>query len=496
MKSMRFYFLIGALLVVFTNRAQYMDIEEPHRLGGEVNSEADELFPVFSKETSTLYYTRVNDPESIGGVNDQDIWQSAWNGEKKYAKGQDYKDLNNKYNNSIVGFNSDESIVYLINSYDGKKDLKKGISYAKKKGNSWGAPKQIPIPGLDIEGDFYGFHVNKKGDVIVISYAGPKSMGEEDLYVSIKENEKWTEPIHLGSKINSSGFEISPFLSNENDTLYFSTNGRGGQGDADIFYAVRNSDSWTDWSSPVNIGSQINSTKFDAYFTISDGFFYWSSNRDSERSDIYYSTFLPPPALMASAEGTDVSIFNGADGSIDLTPQGGVAPYTYMWSNGSKNEDPTELIKGTYEVEVKDAIGQVTKVIVDINEPAEIIEPIIEPVTKLVAVESIIYFDFNSSYHNKKNRNELNAFCEKVNNKGEVKIVIESHCDKRASEEYNIWLSKKRMVRTRDFLVSQGFKFENISGAYKGESELEINCDECTEENHTINRRTVIKVVK
>lgn len=496
MKSMRFYFLIGALLVVFTNRAQYMDIEEPHRLGGEVNSEADELFPVFSKETSTLYYTRVNDPESIGGVNDQDIWQSAWNGEKKYAKGQDYKDLNNKYNNSIVGFNSDESIVYLINSYDGKKDLKKGISYAKKKGNSWGAPKQIPIPGLDIEGDFYGFHVNKKGDVIVISYAGPKSLGEEDLYVSIKEDEKWTEPIHLGSKINSSGFEISPFLSNENDTLYFSTNGRGGQGDADIFYAVRNSDSWTDWSSPVNIGSQINSTKFDAYFTISDGFFYWSSNRDSERSDIYYSTFLPPPALMASAEGTDVSIFNGADGSIDLTPQGGVAPYTYMWSNGSKDEDPTELIKGTYEVEVKDAIGQVTKVIVDINEPAEIIEPIIEPVTKLVAVESIIYFDFNSSYHNKKNRKELNAFCEKVNNKGEVKIVIESHCDKRASEEYNIWLSKKRMVRTRDFLVSQGFKFENISGAYKGESELEINCDECTEENHTINRRTVIKVVK
>ena len=49
--------------------------------------------------------------------------------EKIYAKGQDYKDLNNKYNNSIVGFNSDESIVYLINSYDGKKDLKKGISY-------------------------------------------------------------------------------------------------------------------------------------------------------------------------------------------------------------------------------------------------------------------------------------------------------------------------------------------------------------------------------
>ena len=496
MKSMRFYFLLCALLVVFTNQAQYMDIEEPHRLGGEVNSEADELFPVFSKETSTLYYTRVNDPESIGGINDQDIWQSEWNGEKNYAKGQDYKDLNNKYNNSIVGFNSDESIVYLINSYDGKKDLKKGISYAKKKGNSWGTPKQISIPGLDIEGDFYGFHVNKQGDVIIISYAGPKSLGDEDLYVSVKENEKWTEPLHLGSKINSSGFEISPFLSNENDTLYFSSNGRGGQGDADIFYAVRSTDSWTDWSSPVNIGPQINSAKFDAYFTMSDGFFYWSSNRDSERSDIYYSTFLPPPALMASAVGTDVTIYDGADGSIDLTPEGGVAPYSYIWSNGSREQDPTELIKGTYEVEVKDAIGQITKVSVDIKEPAEIIEPIIQPVTKAVAMETIIYFDFNSSYHNKENKKEMHAFCERIKDKGEVKIMIESHCDKRASEKYNIWLSEKRMVKTREFLVSQGFKFENISGAYKGESELEINCDECTEENHTINRRTVIKVVK
>ncbi|MDC0644555.1 OmpA family protein [Crocinitomicaceae bacterium] len=471
---------------------QYMDIEEPHRLGGEVNSEADELFPVFSKEDSKLYYTRVNDPQSIGGLNDQDIWSSTWNGAKNYSKGEDYKDLNNKYNNSIVGFNSDESIVYLINSYDGKKDLKKGISYAKKKGDSWGNPKEITIPGLDIEGDFYGFHVNRNGDVIIISYAGPETLGEEDLYISIKEGEKWSKPMHLGAQVNSSGFEISPFLSENNDTLYFSTNGRGGEGDADIFYSIKTSDSWSEWSSPVNIGSQINSSKFDAYFTISDGFFYWSSNRDSERSDIYYSTFLPPPPLLASATGIDVSVYKGNDGSIDLTPDGGVAPYSFNWSNGAIIEDPTDLEKGTYVVEVTDAVGQVAKVSVDINEPAEIVVPeVVE-----VLPETIIYFDFNSSYHNASNKDALQAFCSSIENKATVKMIIESHCDKRASEEYNIWLSKKRMERTREYLVSKGFKKENISGAYKGESELEIKCEDCTEENHTINRRTVIKVVK
>ena len=497
---MRFYFLISALLVGFTARAQYMHIEEPHRLGSEVNSEADELFPIFSKENSKLYYTRVNHPESVGGVYDQDIWQSQWDGKENYTKGEDFKDLNNKYNNTIVGFNNDETIVYLLNSYDGRKDMKKGISYAKKKGDTWGSPKEIFIPGLDIEGDFYGFHVNKTGDAIIISFAGPESIGEEDLYVSIKENDKWSRPLHLGSKINSPGFEISPFLSKENDTLFFSTNGQGGQGDADIFYAVRNSSSWTDWSSPVNIGPQINSSKFDAYFTISDGFFYWSSNRDSERSDIYYSTFLPPPTLMVSAVGFDVSTYNGTDGSIDLTPQGGVPPYSYIWSNGFKEEDPKELIKGIYEVEVKDAIGQIANVTVEINEPDEIIdpviEPIIEPVAEISTLQTIIYFDLNSSYHNLENKKEMISFCEGIQNKHKKKVLIESHCDKRASESYNIWLSEKRMARTRDFLISQGFKFDNISGTYKGESELQIKCGECTEESHAINRRTVIKILK
>ena len=140
MKVMRFNSLVSFLLIGLSSTAQYIDIEDPHRLGGEVNSLAEEISPVFSKESSTLYYTRVNDPQSIGGINDQDIWLSEWSGEKNYSKGEDYKDLNNKYNNSIVGFNNDESIVYLINSYDGKKDMKKGLSYAKKKEYAWGTP--------------------------------------------------------------------------------------------------------------------------------------------------------------------------------------------------------------------------------------------------------------------------------------------------------------------------------------------------------------------
>ena len=222
----------------------------------------------------------------------------------------------------------------------------------------------------------------------------------------------------MGSNINSSGFEISPFLSDNDDTLYFASNGFGGYGDADIFYALRNGEGWDSWSNPVNLGEVINSPKFDAYFTIFDHFFYWSSNRDAQMSDIYYSSFKPIPPLYASAVGTDVTVYQGSDGKIDLTPSGGVPPYAYKWSNGSEIEDPQDLVKGIYTVVVTDAVNQVVEVEVPINEPEEII-----PVVEIPTIETIIYFDLNSSFHNAENTSTLNDFIAEFDSKRGYKIT-------------------------------------------------------------------------
>ncbi|MEZ4919308.1 MAG: SprB repeat-containing protein [Saprospiraceae bacterium] len=46
-----------------------------------------------------------------------------------------------------------------------------------------------------------------------------------------------------------------------------------------------------------------------------------------------------------------------ANGSIDLSVNGGTAPYTYTWSNGSTTEDLNNLSAGTYCVTVSDANG-------------------------------------------------------------------------------------------------------------------------------------------
>lgn len=349
--------------------AQFWDFSEPMRLPGTVNTTTgEESIPVFSKDSSLLYFVRTYDPAAVGGETDQDIWFSKREKDGSYGDCQRLESLNNKYNNAVMGINNSGTAMYVLNSYEGKKDLVKGLAVSTQKGSGWEKPVEVVIPTLDIEGEFYGFHVNSSENVIILSYAGPGTLGQEDLYVSTKSGSGWSAPMHMGSVLNTTGYEISPFLSKTQDTLYFSSTGHGGQGDADIFYSVKQG-SWTSWSKPVNLGSKINSPKFDAYFSHSGNQIYWSSNREGERSDIYMAYILTPPPVSISCSGMNVTIYNGADGRMDATVKGGVAPFTYSWTNGGKTEDLSGLKQGEYTITVTDALGQTAKSTCSITQP-------------------------------------------------------------------------------------------------------------------------------
>ncbi|NBP30699.1 MAG: hypothetical protein EBV23_14180, partial [Flavobacteriia bacterium] len=54
----------------------------------------------------------------------------------------------------------------------------------------------------------------------------------------------------------------------------------------------------------------------------------------------------PPNPLALSTSVTSVACFGASTGSINLTPTGGTAPYTYVWSNGSTSQGPQNLAAG------------------------------------------------------------------------------------------------------------------------------------------------------
>ena len=80
---------------------------------------------------------------------------------------------------------------------------------------------------------------------------------------------------------------------------------------------------------------------------------------------------------------TNVYCKGDATGSIDLTIDNGTPPYTFAWSNGTTNEDLTNVIAGTYSVTVTDATNCTSTGSAVITEPDEAISASITALTSI-----------------------------------------------------------------------------------------------------------------
>jgi gliding motility-associated-like protein len=67
-----------------------------------------------------------------------------------------------------------------------------------------------------------------------------------------------------------------------------------------------------------------------------------------------YQVTQPNQMLNNSAVLSNVTCYSGSNGSIDLQAWGGTAPYTYLWTTGSSNQDITGLTVGNYSVTITD----------------------------------------------------------------------------------------------------------------------------------------------
>lgn len=287
MKRTLFYCL--GLLTCLPATGQEWTFGQVEKLPATINTAAEEAMPLLSPDGRTLYFTRFMDENNVGGkYTGQDVWVSKFDG-TRWSKADNRNHLlnKNKNNNAVVGVSTDGQTLYLLNASSNRK--LKGVYFSKNINGNWTEPELIPIEGVDPEG-FVGFYVSPDFEVILISMKGADSRGEEDLYVCVKNGSVWSKPKNLGSAINTTGFEISPFLTADKKRLFFSSNGHQGLGDADIFYSDRLYNSWETWTIPKNLGNKINSKKFDAYFSIHDSLVYFSSNRDSQVSDLYTTT--------------------------------------------------------------------------------------------------------------------------------------------------------------------------------------------------------------
>jgi outer membrane protein OmpA-like peptidoglycan-associated protein len=250
-----------------------------------VNSPADELAPVFSPGGDSLFFVRDGHAANRGG---QDAWLSvrlpngSWDTPRPLPR-----PLNNAQENAIAGLSRDGTL-WLTNAYRGRR-MRPGVSVARfdSRKNAWQTPRPVPVPGLDSVRGTLGFHV--VGDSVLLISMATGGAETEDLFVSRKTSEgTWTVPVSLGPVLNSDGYEIAPFYSGTDSTLYFASDGHGGFGDGDVFRSRRLDTSWTRWSVPENLGPRVNTAAFEAYFTLNpkDGRGYFVRSED-EAGDLH-----------------------------------------------------------------------------------------------------------------------------------------------------------------------------------------------------------------
>ena len=127
---MRNKIIIAALFtgICGISNAQFWNYSEPVKIGGTINTVgSEESIPVFSKDSSILYFVRTYDESNKGGDQDQDVWFSRKDDKGGYSDCERLTDVNNKFNNAVLGLNTGGTSMYLLNAYEGKKDLMKGI---------------------------------------------------------------------------------------------------------------------------------------------------------------------------------------------------------------------------------------------------------------------------------------------------------------------------------------------------------------------------------
>lgn len=506
MKSIKKH-LFAILLLTTTNYSlsQYLYISNAEKLPSEINSLNEESFPLIDRSNNLLYFTRTVKKDSIKGNFDQDIWVSDISDTKTYKDAQNIIGLNNEFNNSVLAITQKGNRLYLLHTVNGKKGIEKGIAVSNKLGNNWSSPTLLKIPNLSQESDFYGMFINSDESVMILSIADINSLGQEDLFAITFEGNSWSTPINLGNKINSTGFEISPFMLG--DTLFFSSNGHGGFGDADIFYSIKG-ETWTDWSEPVNLGDKINSKKFDAYFHYSNNEVFWSSNRDSNiYSSIYSANYEFLDSLQAYEEHKNVTVYNGTDGEITLNIKGGKGPFIYKWSNGSTDSNLRNIPKGTYSVIIEDLSGQSKSLTVEITQPDIPFEMIADTLKKGDDLGKLlnlkpIYFNLNKYDLREDSFEELDKIVDVLNKYPKMKIEVGSHTDCRGSKQFNFTLSVGRAKSTVLYIQKRITNPWRVTGKGYGESRLINNCpcegkiiSQCSDEEHQNNRRSEFIII-
>jgi outer membrane protein OmpA-like peptidoglycan-associated protein len=405
------------------------------------------------------------------------------------------------------------------------------IYYTAYTSHGWASPVNI-TPQIQSDGDQYVSSVSYDGSLLILT---KEDAFNSDFYISRFENGKWSKSVPMvGQDLNTKFWESHASLSRDGKTLYFTSNRKDGQGDMDIYMSKQQSEGH--WGQPVNLGPNVNTplNEDTPFITDNDSLLFFSSQGHENMGgyDIFVSKlnsdgqWSVPQNLRYPVNTTDDDLFyypwnNGRVGVTSRILDNGfgkediyaVQPY----EDKQFDEVLAELVSKDQIAEkapVADVVQTPMPVVPEpsdaITEPAKPVEPEksaepsapVKPVAvtapKEIQLEPV-YFAFDNFELTAEGRKQLEKVYQLLKEYPEVRVRLIGHADAKGPAEYNLQLSKKRAITTLNYIKALGIEDSRLESTGMGEKNFAaINSNPDGTDNpegRKLNRRVEYEII-
>ncbi len=501
------------------NVAPNVNVGPRENLGPNINSIYDEVLPVISPDGKTLYVDRKNHPQNyrkagarIDSNNVDNIWFSTQDAGGNWMPLQNMgPQLNNGFGSFVASVTPDGNTLLLGGRYEPKGNELNGdfsLWLTHRITDGWSYPQKVVVNDYYNTGVYVEFCLSNDGRTIILSLDRRDSHGGKDLYVSfLQADGTWSAPKNLGPDVNSAADEATPFLASDGKTLYFASDGFAGYGSMDMYITRRLDSTWQHWSEPENLGPQLNTSGWDAYYTVpaSGEYAYFVSTQNSFGLDDIFRVKLPEelrprPVVLVSGNVLDAKtgkpvmaeikyedLETGKEiGSARTSPGTGAYKITLPAgaNYGYRAEAPGYVpVSQNLDLTKTDTYQELER---DLT---------LVPIEKGETIRlNNIFFETAKADLRPESFTELDRVVTMLKDNPNMEILIGGHTDNVGSPASNVQLSGARAMAVQSYLINKGIIAARLRTKGFGETKPVASND--TDPGRQQNRRVEFTIVK
>lgn len=484
-------------------RKEIDTLRPPHgvllNMGIAVNSPKADYGPTIGNADTVLLFTskrnlhtqtleRRYDEDLFYSVQEFDMWMDA----------VPFKNINTSYNEGSACLSKDGKQLFFArcDSPDSKGSCDIFVA-DRKEDNSWGNVRNL---GDNINSLFWDSHpsLSHTGDTLFFSSDRKGGFGMTDIYYSIKDqNGNWQPAKNMGPIINTRGQEVSPFFHHKFNVLYFSSNGHPlNFGDFDIYKSYQQGGNWIE---PKNLGPLVNGAGSEYYFTIdskSEKLYYARSEGDDPANLDLHSFPVPMEAQPEAVATLKGSLTNSHTGKpmrgivsiIDLDKGVEVAP-KFLRPDGTF--DFKLINKRNYLLIIQgDDFFRIEEIFF-MDGDMEINKET-EPIESKIAFKSLEFESGKADILPSMNE-DLSKLGNFMLDHPHIDLTISGHTDSEGKPEANLRLSQERADAIKAYLVYE-YKVPSSRITAIGYGGSKPIVEEKTDDDRRLNRRVEFEI--